>query len=117
MWMEGGDLMLSGKAAAYAGGAAVAGGVARWIADGDYRFKTFAQKVVSGLVGWCAIVAISVVAPNLTDNLWAFGATCFLSGFLVEPILKIVFWRFEHADISVNFGPIKADSDGKANDE
>jgi len=109
--------MLSGKAAAYAGGAAVAGGVARWVADGDYRLKTFTQKVVSGIVGWCAIVASTVVFPAILNEIWVFAAACFLSGFLVEPLLKVVFWRIEHADVSVNIGAAKIESNGKETQE
>lgn len=117
MWMEGAELMISGKAAAYAGGAAVAGGLARWLADGDYRMVSLVQKLTGGAVGWCFVVAFSVVFPAITENIWAFGALCFLSAYLVEPLLKIIFWRIEHADVSLNVGAAKVQSDGKENEK
>lgn len=117
MWMEGGGLMLSGKAAAYAGGAAIAGGISRFVAEGDYRWVALAQNIVSAGVGWCFVVASTIVYPSILDNVWVFGAIVYLSAFLVMPFLKIVFWRFEHADVSINFGPIKANSDGKETNE
>lgn len=106
-------MMLSGKAAAYAGGAAVAGGLSRFVAEGNYRLVALAQNIVGAGVGWCFVVASTIIYPAILDNIWVFGALVYLAAFLVMPFLKIVFWRIEHADFSVNIGPIKADSDGK----
>lgn len=117
MWMEGGDLMLSGKAAAYAGGAAVAGGVASFLSRGDYKLQAFVQDIVGAVFGWCIVVTLSVVYRGVTEDPWVFAAAAFLSAYIAPALLKIVFWRIEHADVSVNFGPIKANSDGKEKDE
>ena len=117
MWMEGGDLMLSGKAAAYAGGAAIAGGISRFVAEGDYRWVALAQNIVGAGVGWCFVVASTIVYPSILENVWVFGAMVYLAAFLVMPFLKIVFWRIEHEELSMNLGPIKANSDGKEPNE
>lgn len=117
MRMEGVDLMLSGKAAAYAGGAAVAGGVASFVSRGDYRVQVFVQDLVGAVFGWCIVVTLSVVYRGIVDDPWVFAAAAFLSAYIAPALLKIVFWRIEHADVSLNLGPIKANSDGKDHDQ
>lgn len=115
--LEGAELMLSGKAAAYAGGAAVAGGLARYAAEGNYKPQAFVQNIVGAAVGWCFLVACTVIYPAITHEPWAFAALSFLSAYLVPSFLKIVFRRIETAEISFDGAGVEFHSKGEQKDK
>lgn len=111
--LEGSGLMLSGKAAAYAGGAAVAGGVAKFLARGDHKVQTLVQDLVGAAFGWCLVVALSVVYPALISDPWVFASVAFLAAYVAPALLTIVYHRIEHADVKVKAGPVEINSEGE----
>ena len=111
--LEGPGLMITGKAAAYAGGAAFAGGLAKFLARGDYRVQLLVQDLVGAIFGWCLVVALSVVYPALTHDPWVFGAVAFLAAYVAPALLTTVYHRIETVDLKVNAGPVEINSEGE----
>ena len=116
---EGPEVMITGKAAAWAGGAAVAGGIARFLARGDYKVQVFVQDVIGALFGWCLVVALTVVYPAILNDIWVFGAMVFLSAYIAPALLTAVFQRIETVEINVDVGGVEIHSNGngKAKDK
>lgn len=117
--LEGPGMMITGKAAAWAGGAAIAGGVARFLARGDYKVQIFVQDVIGALFGWCLVVAMTVIYPAITHDIWVFGAMVFLSAYIAPALLTTVFQRIETVEINVDVGGVEIHSNGngKAKDK
>ena len=110
---EGPGMMITGKAAAWAGGAAVAGGLARFLARGDYKFQVLVQDIIGALFGWCLVVALTVVYPTILHDIWVFGAMVFLSAYIAPALLVAVFQRIETVEINVDVGGVEIHSNGK----
>lgn len=110
---EGVTAMFTKSAATWALGAGAAGGVARWAYDGKSSFRSFMQHVIGGMVGMSFVVSSTLFWPHILDNLAVFAAFVFLSGFLVMPILKIIFRRIETAEISFDGAGIEFHSKGE----
>ena len=110
---EGPGMMITGKAAAWAGSAAVAGGLARFLARGDYKFQVLVQDIIGALFGWCLVVALTVVYPTILHDIWVFGAMVFLSAYIAPALLVAVFQRIETVEINVDVGGVEIHSNGK----
>ena len=110
--LEGPGLMISGKVATYAGGAAVAGGLARFLARGQYKTQLLVQDIVGAVFGWCLVVAASVIYPSITNDVWVFGAVSFLAAYVAPALLVVVYHRIGTAEIDINAGPVKIHSNG-----
>jgi hypothetical protein len=105
--------MISAKVLLYTGGAALAGGLARFMARGSYKTQLFIQDIMGASVGWCAVVTATVIYPKLLDEPWVFGATCFLSAYITPALLTFVFSRMDGLDVNINVGAIEINSQGK----
>jgi len=111
--MDGFGIMITGKAAAWAGGAAVAGGIARFLARGEYKTQLFVQDIVGAIFGWCLVVAISVLYPQIVSDPWIFASIAFISAYVSPAILQTVFRRIETVEVHVKAGVVEVHSDGK----
>lgn len=114
---EGPGMMITGKAAAWAGGAAIAGGLARFLARGDYKFQVLVQDIIGALFGWCLVVAMTVVYPAILHDIWVFGAMVFLAAYIAPALLVAVFQRIETVEINVDVGGVEIHSNGKGKDK
>ena len=109
--------MITGKAAAWAGGAAVAGGFARFLSRGDYKVQVLVQDIVGALFGWCLVVALTVVYTAILNDIWVFAAMVFLSAYIAPALLTTVFQRIETVEINVDVGGVEIHSNGKGKDK
>lgn len=111
--MDGVELMISGKVATYAGGAAVAGGLARFLARGQYKTQLLVQDIVGAVFGWCLVVALSVIYPSLTGDPWVFASVAFLSAYVAPALLTTVYRRIETAEINFDAAGLEIHSKGE----
>jgi hypothetical protein len=105
--------MITGKIAAFAGGAAITGGVARFLARGSYKTQVLVQDIVGAIFGWCLVVSATVIYPAIIQDPWVFGAVAFLSAYISPALLTTVFSRIDTLDLHVNVGPLDITSNGK----